>query len=384
MNSFFVRLWLLNKRLLKKPSFICILILSLTFVVWLSASVPTGGSMLTVAAASEEPDEKTYIEILSDLKNGAMINILEMSCEDAVKAVESGKADAAWIFPADLDKRFSCFVNDVNEDNYVVSVIQREESVLLHISREKLMSALYPRLSYSMFSEFMKMRYPSLESADDSVFRERYDSIDAEVGELFRIVTPQGISVNTDRGVLLSPIRGILAILVVVGGLAASLYSIRDERDGCFDMLPESRRIGIYILYNTVAVLDIALVAVISLALSGLSSSVGREIVLLLVLVFSSVAFCTFLRVLFSSERLFGAFIPLIAILLITLCPVFINVSAPLWLKLLLPPYGYLSGMYSYSSVLAVIGVSFIYIIAALIVYSVRSKRNPVFLKRSR
>lgn len=372
MSRTVVHIWLLNKRLLKKPSFISILVISLLFVLVFSFFASSDNAILTVAVASESPDEHTYSEILDSLNSGGMISFVQMSVQDAVNAVEFGKADAAWLFPADLDERIRKYVNDVNEDNYVVSVIQREESVLLQLSREKLMAAVYPVLSFNMYSEFVDLRYPSLADIKTEDLQKRYDTIEAEGADMFRIVTSQGVSISTEQGILLAPVRGILAVLAVIAGLAASLFSIRDEREGCFDMIPEKKRFGVYLTYNFVAVFDVAFASAAALAVSGLFASPLLELVLFISFVFSCVALCTVLRVIFRSERLFGILIPVLAVLMITVCPVFINVSAPLWFKLLLPPYAYIAGVYSPALALYSMGISIVLYFAAAIVFKTR------------
>ncbi len=378
MSKILVRVWLLNKRLLKKPSFVCILAFSLVFVFAFSASASSGGAVLSIAVASDAPSEPLYQEILSSLESGALINITEMNSDDAISAVEGGKADAAWLFPEGLDKRIGNYVSDVNEDNYVVTVVQREESVLLQVSREKLMAALYPHLSLHMFSGFMELRYPELSHLGADEFKDHYDSTAAEGDNMFRIVTQGGEAISSDSGILLSPVRGILSVLAVIGGLAVSLYSIRDEREGCFNMIPERKRFGVYVIYNLIAVFDIAAVSLAALAISGLATSFLREAVLLIAFVFSVVAFSTFLRVVFAKESVFGVLIPFVAVLMITLCPVFININIPVWLRLFFPPYGYIAGVYSFSVLLPWIGVScaFYFVAYAMFMFRICCKNK--------
>ncbi len=372
MSRLFVRVWLFNKRLLKKPSFICILAFSILFVFVFSLTASSGEAMLTVATASEEPGDALYQKVLSSLNNGSLIEINEMSVSEAEKAVENGKADAAWIFPRGLEEKIKKYVNDVNEDNFVITVIQREESVLMQLSREKLMSALYPHLSISLYSEFIDLRYPQLTDIKSDDLEELYESTEAEGEEMFRIVTPQGISVTTERGVLLSPLRGMLAVLAVISGLSVSLYSMRDEREGCFDMIPKIKRFGVYTVYNSVAVINVALVSLAALAVSGLAVSLSRELLLLLAFILSAVAFSTFFRVVFTKESLFSVFIPFVALILLTLCPVFVNIQIPLWLRLLLPPYGYIAGLYSDSLMLVWCCSSCLLYLASYLVFKLR------------
>ena len=245
---------------------------------------------------------------------------------------------------------------------------------MLRVSREKLMAALYPQLSLYLYYDFMELRYSKLSHLGTDEFADYYDSMDVEGDNLFRIVTQGGEAVSTASGILLSPVRGILSVLAVIGGLAVSLYSIRDEREGCFNMIPERKRFGVYVIYNLIAVFDIATVSLAALAISGLSAAYVRELVLLLAFVFSAVAFSTFLRVVFAKENVFGVLIPLAAVLLITLCPVFININMPIWLRLLMPPYGYIAGVYSSSVLLPWIGISCAFYVAAYALFTLRLK----------
>ena len=374
MSRILVKMWLYNKRLLKKPSFVCVLACCVLLVFIFSLSVADDGAILKIAVASEGDSSELYSDILTALERGGLIGIVRLDAVCALEALDGGEVDAAWIFPADLKQRIEKYASDVNEENFVVSVYQREESVLLQISREKLMSALYPYVSNALYNEFMGLRYPQIAASGEEVLDRYYDSAEVDGEELFRVVTKDGESVSTETGVLLSPVRGILAVLVLVGGLAVSLFTIRDEKNGAFNLIPERKRFRVYVLYNFIAVLDISVVSLMALCVSGLSVSFGREIIIMLMLVVSAVGFSTLMRVLLPNEALFGAVIPIISILLITLCPIFINVNIPLWFRLLLPPYGYLAGAYSLSLMLPWLFVSCAFYLVAYAAFVLRLK----------
>ena len=94
---FLTRIWLFNKRLLKKPSFLIVLILIPLSVLMLRLSVTGSEGMLTVAVSCDDSGDAVYNEILADLgSKGGLIEIVAVeNRDDAVSMVRSGKADAA-------------------------------------------------------------------------------------------------------------------------------------------------------------------------------------------------------------------------------------------------------------------------------------------------
>ena len=358
------RIWMFNKRLLKKPSFLIVLILIPLSVLMLRFSVTGAEGMLTVAVSCDDGGDAVYNEILADLgSKGGLIEIVAVeNREAAVSMVRSGKADAAWLFPAEISENLREYSIDPTEDNAVVEVVQREESVLMQLSREKLMSAIFPHLSYSFYSEFVLMRFPELSDTSDENLRLYYDSVDAKGDELFKVENVSGAGDAEQQGYLLSPVRGLLAVIVVVGGLAVSMLWLKDKSDGVFDTVPEKKRYFHSVAYCFVAVLDLALASAVSPSLAGLGLSFGREVLLALLLAVHTVGFCVFIRTLCGKNELLGPVIPVVAVGCIALSPVFFDVNIVPALQYLLPTYGYLTSAYSANAVLwSLVSCAFLY-----------------------
>lgn len=369
--------WLLNKRLLKKPSFVAILLLVPLVVASFAVASESKSGMLTVAVAAEEKCD-IYAQILDRLEEGSgLISIVDAEAEAAREAVKSGSVDAAWVFSDDLEKRFADFADGKISEKSLVTVYQREESVLLQMAREKLLASMYPQLSYSLYSDFVRDKYPALD-AEEEELRGYYDAVDAEGYDLFRIVYPEGGEIKTENGYLLSPMRGLLAVLTVIGGLAASMFYLRDEREMRFALVSENKRFVISLIYSLVAVMDIAVASLIALAATGLSVGIGRELLLCLMLALSTVGFCTLLRLIVPKEELIGALIPVVAVAMIALCPIFININVPSWLRMLIPAGGYLAGVYSNGEILC----WSVYICATFIASFCVFKLKSLFLHR--
>ena len=97
--------YILNKRMLKKISYLVILLLIplLTFMITTSSHGESG--FLTIALAAEEPDDPTAQRIIDRIDNDSQV-IQYIHCdsvEDAESSVKTGKANFAWIINENID-----------------------------------------------------------------------------------------------------------------------------------------------------------------------------------------------------------------------------------------------------------------------------------------
>ena len=136
MKTFLRRWWLLQKRLLKKPAFLAILLL-IPLLVGAMSLVSTGESsgILSVALVAQNSDDPLSREILSTLTGSSKLMVFTV-CDSPAQAselVETGRADAAWIFPDGLQEKMEAFINHIHARNAFVVVVQREDNVLLRL-----------------------------------------------------------------------------------------------------------------------------------------------------------------------------------------------------------------------------------------------------------
>lgn len=344
------RFFILNKRLIKKPGFIAILLLVPILVVSLAIlSNKDESGILTVALATEDRDDKISNEIVSDLldEHGLVYFIRADSPEEAYELVQSGQADSAWIFPDEMEKKIEKFVKFPSDRNAFVLVVQREDNIFLRISHEKLNTALYPYLSLSLCENYIYREIMSPDDISSEEIKKYYDSINAEGEDLFLFVYANSEKADTEKtNYLLSPMRGLLSIMVVLGGFAVSMFYLQDESKGTFDRMPRGRRFLFSVGYHTVAVADVAIAALIALLISGLATSLLSEILSLVLYVIITVGFCMGLRLLCKDIRLIGALAPALTVVMAVLCPVFFPAPDLPFIQYLLPPYYYLNALY--------------------------------------
>lgn len=371
------RAMILNKRLLKKPSFLAVLLIVPLLVTLLGVAAKEESGIMTVVLAVQDTTDLTANAIVENLrKDSGLIRFLEGTPKEAEALVEGGQADAAWIFPRDMQEKIDAFVAFPNERNGFVAVIQREESVFLRLALEKLNAALYPYLSLALCENYVYSNILTINDLPPEQLRQYYDAVDAEGADLFDFVyANSGAPADTENAnYLLSPVRGLLAIMVILGGLAAVLFYGQDETAGVFDRLPRGKRFWFSAVYPAVAVGNVILAVFAALGLAGLLLNIVREIAALLLYGLITAGFCTGLRLLMPNGHMLAAVTPALIAGMTVLCPVFVNPPELPALQYLLPPFYYLKAIYD----LKYMGYMAIYAVAICgvdwLLYRARSK----------
>ncbi|MBQ9747995.1 MAG: hypothetical protein IJV98_04345 [Clostridia bacterium] len=340
---------LLCKRLFKKPGFLMILLLVPLLVLALhTVNTREESGMMTVALAMQDPEDEIAREIVDSLLEDASL-IRFTVCEratDATALVENGTADAAWLFPENMKARIAAFTGGLHRRYAVVTVIERESNVLMLLSHEVLSSALYPYCSRALYRDFVSDNVIVTGTLSEEELDRYYEAIDAEGEDLFRFVTADGEQVKNGGGYLLAPIRGLLAILTVLGGLATALFYTQDMSEGRFHWMRPSMRLPFEAAYHMTAVGSMAVAMLVALSVTGLTVSALREIVCLLLFVLMTTGFVMAVRLLLKEIRAIGAAIPVIVIAMTALCPVFFDLNLLPAVRALFPPFYYLSALY--------------------------------------
>ena len=127
------------------------------------------------------------------------------------------------------------------------------------------------------------------------------------------------------------------------------------------------------------AIFNVAVFVAVALYVSALAGNPVREVPILLLYTLCCTAFCLLLKQVFVSVRAYTAIIPLVAVVLIAVCPVFFNFKQLLPLQLVLPPTYYVNALYD----VRYCGYMVAYTVACLLVCAVLHSFRTV-LKRIR
>ena len=376
LRRFFLWYGLLSKRLLRRPGYLAVLLLIPLFALALALFSRQESGVVTVALCLEEPADAAARTTAERLLNAE--SILRCSAypdpEAAREAVRSGQADAAWILPADLEKRLDFFARYGSGGS--ITVVEREENVFLMLAREKLYAALYPELSFSVFRNFL-VNELGADALPEEALRGAYAGrFTAE--ELIRFTYVDGSEIEPGGRYLTAPLRGILALLLLLCDLASGMYCYREEREESFVWLSRPKRRLLPLLCHLTAMVPAALAVLAALYLSGLWMGLGREAVMMLLYLPCCVLFCEVLRCLSPREEHYGALIPILAVAVLVLCPVFVDLQLPLPFRALLPTSYYLKAALGSLA----LRPTLFYLAALLLLWSLCSRLRFWFLAR--
>ncbi|MBS6193987.1 MAG: hypothetical protein KH828_00220 [Clostridiales bacterium] len=375
--------FLLNKRFLKKKLFAFLLLSVPLLVIGMRTAAAEDSGVLRVILCREESKtklpresgkkEKDTPESEKDGKLGestdSMINrLLEKqgviryqeaaSREEACELVRRGKADCAWEFPEDLQGTIRQFIN--GEIPGVMKVYVREDNVQTRLAREQVYGLLYPLVSYETVREFIQSQ-PQFADFEEGVLDQRlmeiYGGFQVEEN-IFRFSYLDGTQYQEQPeggNYLTAPLRGMLAVLVFLCALAVTLFYIQEEKEGIFQWMPIKRRNLFPWLYILTGTLDAGAAAFLALYLSGSFTQWTKEILLMLLYVLAAAGFCNLLRIFTGNLRSMGAAIPVLILVTLVLCPVFLSTRQFPLIQRMLPAYYYLNSLYDPSMMMEMI-----------------------------
>lgn len=344
MGRLAVKLWLLNKRLFKKYSFWMIMCLVPVLVAGMRLALREESGVAGIAIYQGNPRDDSTAEVIRQLtEEKTLLRYVFCETQEEARAlVVGGRVNAALIFPRDLQAAIEQAAAGKRVEP-VVTVVEREDSVTLVLVREILSSVLYPYYSYEVYKDFVRGNCGLGELGDGELLKS-YNETKMENG-LFRIVLLDG-TVWEDKGYLLAPVRGMLALWLVLCGLASSLYFMQDELEGTFDRVPLRRRLWTAFGMQAVLLCDGAVILLQALKIGGLFTSWPVEVFSLVLFSCCIAAMSVLLRLLCRIPERLGCAIPILLLAMITFSPVFISVTGWRAVKLLLPSYYYLQSIH--------------------------------------
>lgn len=345
-------LWtmLLCKRLYKKPTFLLIMVL-VPLVVFGYTAVDTQDSGMVTIALAKDGEDAVANDVISRLQNDTkMIRYITADSRDAAeRLVRAGKADAAWVFPHDMTARVKAFVKAPKQNSAFVSVYEREENVMMLFARERLSGAVYRSCVQTLYLNYVDDHLPEMSSVSDEKLLEYYEKT-AVGGKMFTfadIESTVDVAAVQDVHYLLAPVRGLLAAMVLLAGLATALYYYRDIRNGTFARMRLSRRPFAELGCQAVSVVHVTAVALVSLMIVGLAGAWWKELLLMVLYSICVIAFCMMVRRLCGNAKILAALLPMLIIVVLLVCPVFFDLSELHGVQLLLPPTYYIHAAYN-------------------------------------
>ncbi len=340
-------LFLFQKRLLKKRSFLVMMLLPLCLVSGMKLASGQESSMLRIVLYCQEDDEAAQKVFRKLMEEDSVIHYELADSEEAARAAVTREgADAAWMVLEDLQQGMDAAIRRGRVEE-LVTVLQHEDNMQQRLARMKLYAAIYAdSYVYSVYSDFVEDKLGGRGEVTPEQLQEYYDATFV-TDELFAMRYANVEDEVEDTGYLLAPLRGMLALWLIFAGLAAMLYFMEDEQSGLLDRVPMSLRLPCAAGYSAVVVADAAVLMLAALWIADVAVSFGTETLGMMLYCVMAVGFGNLLRLLCGSRERLGACIPVLLVGMLVLCPVFFDFRSLRLLQYLLPPYYYLKFVHS-------------------------------------
>lgn len=345
---------LLSKRLYKKLSFVVLLVLiPVCIVTFRFVAKQDSGFVHVILSQHPGGNETQIIESLLNEK-GAILFSKADSVEAAEEAVRTGQADEAWIFPAHILADTQDFHHGAKE--YVVQVITREDRMALRLSREKISAVLYGTCARIYYLDYLRANFAQLNGLSDRDLLVYFEQ--QQISEDLFVYGNPADQMQTAENYLTSPLRGLLAILMLLCGMAATMYYMQDTAAGTFSFVKQRLRGAVALGSVMTAVVNVSAIVLLSLHLSSLAGNLVTEIAMLLAYALSCSAFCLLLKALFPNIHSYCAMLPLITVIMLGICPVFFDFRKLSVIQRIFPPTYYINGVYDSRNLLYMVGYS--------------------------
>lgn len=346
IKKFFLWYFMLTKRLFYKFSFIILLCVIPLMVLATDAAMSEESGVIKIMLYSEKGNTGAE-EIINSLLTDDSV-ILFQKCDSkeyALNEAEQQRADAVWCFADDFDEKTEKFASGKSREP-LVSVYEREESVFLQLSHEKLYSAIYNKFSYMVYKNFVYTELVDVNRVSEETVKSYYDLMNRrnDVIETESVDTQRQ---TVENSYLTAPLRGILSVLIMLCGFAAAMYFLRDRANGKFDWMSGEKRIVPAFAQCLAAIIPAAAVVFATVCFTDVYMGFVNELISMLLFVLTSSGFCLLMCAVFRSSGKLGAAIPPLLIAMLVLSPVFFDISALRMLSLMMPTYYYLNSVYN-------------------------------------
>ena len=376
-------MWLLflTKRLYKKPAFLGILIVIPLVIFTYSITAQQDSGMMTIVLATDAPENQLAQSLINELSNSSEVIrfITDKSTTAAEEMVHNGVADAAWIISPNIEQEIKEFVSGRYTGRGFVKVIVREETIPVLLTEEKLSGQLFICCARTCFIEHLRSNENVLSDLTDEQIGQYFDGISID-DDIFSYASMDSATDAEPKNYLLMPLRGILSILVIIAAMAAAIFYISDERNGLFSWINIRLKPFVEFGYQFIVVSNVMLFVLVSFIASGISIGLLREVYSALLYVICCSVFGQTMRLLCRNSKVIGMIMPILAMAMLVICPVFISLTDLKLLQLLFPPTYYLNGLYN-SAYLAYMCVYIIVLCAFCAGISSLSKRTKFLSK---
>lgn len=321
---------LFTKRLFQKPIYLFVLLLLPCFSYFYSQSTINQDDSLNVALYIEGKDPLAVSIVADLLEADSQVHFYEVTdYETLTKDVITRKAECAYIFPDNLSELL-----DQKKKKDMITVLHAPSSILMPLSNEIVFSSLFRHYAKNIMLDYV-LDYEAFHSYDAEAMSEEllasYEHyMTEEVPYEFKFTTlgTQTSLEPSSESLVISPIRGIFAVLMFVTALFSVVDWFKDQKKQIFLAVSYSKKPFVSILSILVPTLFCGIFGQISLLLSHTYTDFLHETIYFAAYLVFVVGFCYFIKSFFRNGFSFSGIIPVFTMGSLIFAPVFFDFSS--------------------------------------------------------
>lgn len=334
---------LLTKRNFKKPSFIFILLLIPIVTLAIALTTSIDPSVMHIGYTCDGSPEKSTKELFASLENDSGIISFKYYANEGLgqKAFDNGEIESLWIFPSDIEAETRKYYS--GDKSAFIKVINRVQNEMTDASRNKLFCEIFPHVAYSLFENYVTLELPGGDNLSEEEILHYYTSRGIDT-EIINVVTVDnsGEIYESEGNYITSPLRGIVAVIVLLSSLAAAMFTLSDIRRGLYALFPFGKRFALLLSSLFSHIIPASVTALVSIYLADLGEGLTDEIFRMVLFVTACASASLLLMGLFKTPKAFAVSVPIIILSAIIFSPVFINVTEFPVIQGIFPSYYYL------------------------------------------
>ncbi len=333
VKRFFVWILLTAKRFLKKPSFVLIFLMLPAVLLLYRALITADDGKLHVAVYFEQKDEfaKTYLKEISENVPELFVFYECTEEEDLYSDVASGRAECGYCFDKDLAEKLL-----TDEWQGLITAVVSDQTVYGEFVNEIAYIKLIRILGKDLILEYLTTRSGVVtdRASAEAKLRKKFgdEMANSKLVDYVTTATKDGELFIEEKkhdaiSVLKKPIRGTIAIFVLLAGLAGLVFWYQDDAEGRFRVMARERRPLISFASILLPTAMAGIVGLVCLGISGLWTVTGRELVSMLLYVLLITGLCNILRFLIPSVHAVCAMIPILVLISYLCCPILLDIG---------------------------------------------------------
>lgn len=362
MKESIIWLFLWCKRLIQKPLLLFTIFLIPLTVLFLQHCHTKQDAVLRVAlyTETENSQKKDFnrensssfdlVKRMTDLSDSSIYFYVCKSKEQLIDDVKTKKANCGYLIPWDLEDNILSYVKNRKP---FLTVIREKNDSTTKIVDEIILSKNYQTIAYDILQEFLET-HTNVQPNHDKLTKTFQSYCSNELLFQFEYVSGEKNTVlqNNNTSILMLPLRGIVAVILLLTCMAGGLLCFRDRLQGKYHLMNQKQK-KLSTLYSlSIPGIAASFSALFSIKLAGIFGSPFREIPAMLCYLFACLELVALLEKIFIKESIYLASMPVILLSSLVLPPIFIDLGSILpsveKLAYLFPTTWYLNSIQSF------------------------------------